>query len=830
MNRKLAVALTLTLLIGTLNVAFNVQKAKASGTIYIRADGSIDPLGSPISTVDNVTYTFTGNISDSIVVERSNIIVDGSGYTVQGSGDEYGFSLTGMINVTIKNMSIRNFDYAIRLSSSNFSIINGNNITDNGFGIYLFGSSSNNTVSGNNITANGNCGILINWDSSDNTVSGNNITANDLYGIGLYDSSGNNTIYHNNFINNANLAFVAAGYANVWDDGYPSGGNYWSNYAGVDSNSGPYQNETGSDGISDTSFGIFIDNIDNYPLMRPWMPFEGQAIYIRADGNVDPSGAPLQRKGDSYTLTSNITSNSDGIVIERDNITIDGNERTLEGDGNISRIGFKLHSLDNVTIRNTNINRFGIGVSIYGNAANNTVSGNNITDCDSGIYVSFDPRILINPNWFLLVPRYNNISVNFLANNNRSIHIWEAPNTTIYRNNIVNSNMSGIYLVDPSNTTIAGNNVTSSYYGIYIWLGVNNTVYENTIANGTHGLYLYTVNSALRNNRMVNNKYDFGSPGAVNDIDTSNTVNGKPIYYWINKQDMVVPLDAGHVTLINCTRITVQNLNLNNNSHGVLLFSTTNSTVTHNNITSNYWGILLESSSNNSVVGNNIEDNDYVGIGLGSSSWNSVFQNNFINNKNQTVTSGITMGNTWDNGYPSGGNYWNDYSGSDLYSGSYQNETACDGIGDTDYVVDASNIDHYPLMGKFSDFNATAELHVNPISNSTITDFQFDGTAIRFNVTGEEGTAGFCRICVPKELMSEPYHVFINGTEILPPPQPLPCSNSTHNYLYFNYTHSTQEVIIIPEYPSFLVMPLFMMVTLLAAIVSKKKRINHRSL
>jgi hypothetical protein len=57
--------------------------------------------------------------------------------------------------------------------------------------------------------------------------------------------------------------------------------------------------------------------------------------------------------------------------------------------------------------------------------------------------------------------------------------------------------------------------------------------------------------------------------------------------------------------------------------------------------------------------------------------------------------------NRWDNSYPSGGNYWSDYTGFDLYSGPYQNETGSDGIGDTPYVIDADNQDNYPLEKLF---------------------------------------------------------------------------------------------------------------------------------
>jgi len=110
MNRKLVLMLTLTLLIGTLNVALNVQKAKASGTIYIRADGSIDPPTAPISTVDNVTYTLTGNITsdaDGIVVERDKIVVDGAGHAVTGSGSGSGTTLANRSNVTVRNTTTK---------------------------------------------------------------------------------------------------------------------------------------------------------------------------------------------------------------------------------------------------------------------------------------------------------------------------------------------------------------------------------------------------------------------------------------------------------------------------------------------------------------------------------------------------------------------------------------------------------------------------------------------------------------------------------------------------------------------------------------------------
>jgi uncharacterized protein YxeA len=72
------------LLTATLAIAFNVQPAKASETIYIRATGDVE--GTDKIERDGDLYTFTDNINDSIVVERNNIIIDGAGFTMEGKG------------------------------------------------------------------------------------------------------------------------------------------------------------------------------------------------------------------------------------------------------------------------------------------------------------------------------------------------------------------------------------------------------------------------------------------------------------------------------------------------------------------------------------------------------------------------------------------------------------------------------------------------------------------------------------------------------------------------------------------------------------------------
>jgi len=105
----------------------------------------------------------------------------------------------------------------------------------------------------------------MNFSRLENATIRNNIIQDCSYGIYLFNSIGN-LIYHNNFIDNTIQAYASLNYPNTWDDGYPSGGNYWSEYVDVDNSRGPYQNLTGSDGIWDNPYIINANNTDRYPF------------------------------------------------------------------------------------------------------------------------------------------------------------------------------------------------------------------------------------------------------------------------------------------------------------------------------------------------------------------------------------------------------------------------------------------------------------------------------------------------------------------------------------------------------------------------------------
>jgi parallel beta-helix repeat protein len=297
--------------------------------IYIRPNGRIEPSTANITTADGHVYTFTGNNSERMILERDNIIVNGNGYTLNGARD-YGIVLFQRHNVTIANLTIAGFSTSgIGIESSTNNLIASNNILSNlNEGIRFYTGASNNTVTGNNIRYNkymsgihfyddatnnvissnnitDNCYGILSNDAPGNIITGNNIRFNNQHGIYFYNSSNNtitgnnignteweyglclvgnsnynlisgnkimnneigivlegsagNSIYHNSFIGNRD-AHATDDASNTWDNGYPSGGNYWSGYNGTDNN---------ADGIGDTPYIIDENSRDNYPLMYP---------------------------------------------------------------------------------------------------------------------------------------------------------------------------------------------------------------------------------------------------------------------------------------------------------------------------------------------------------------------------------------------------------------------------------------------------------------------------------------------------------------------------------------------------------------------------------
>jgi len=275
--------------------------------IYIRNDGSIEPSSAPIERVGEI-YKLTGNIEDTIEIERDNIVLDGNHYNLTKPpvntsqlmtpiGWLPSIHLLGRSNVTIKNVVFNrcytgitaknSSNIAVTHNTFNFnaadgivfwncrnSIIMGNSMFGNGVAMdflpnndhvdikfnnitggwshAIWGSATNSKIIGNNIV--GNEGVALYYVGSYNLITQNNFENNSY---GMLGNRANNVIHHNNFINNRDCQFHG-GEPNTFDDGEE--GNHWSDYNGRDAN---------GDGIGDTPYIIDENHKDHYPLMQP---------------------------------------------------------------------------------------------------------------------------------------------------------------------------------------------------------------------------------------------------------------------------------------------------------------------------------------------------------------------------------------------------------------------------------------------------------------------------------------------------------------------------------------------------------------------------------
>jgi len=467
---------------------------------------------------------------------------------------------------------------------------------------------------------------------------------------------------------------------------------------------------------------------------------------IKADGSVDGTNNIL-RNGDVYYFTDDIEFSSfefvsRGLVVQRDNIVIDGNGFGLIQRYNLTSHGVDLSERFNVTVKNLNIIGFSTGIDLTTSISNNSIVGNVITSpMESGIQIG----------------------------------IWShSSDNEIINNTVTGFNADGILIYNSHNNNISGNVLT-----------------ENAVGLSLH----YSKNNVLRNNQMYANGHNFeitfrGSDDFIHDIDTSNTVNSKPIYYWINQHNKSMPSDAGFVALGDCTEITVEDLSIEHNGNGIVLYSTTESVIrsnslencgnaieirncqtievnnnqlinnspsgirlaecshvniTQNSIVNSSFGITLCGlngahagyggsnnisilcnnftgnnpsiditysnenvisgnnftnnllcirslhNGNNLIVGNNFADNNGPVIYLCESVNNVFYHNNFANNTDQGLQISWYYGNSgehniWDNGTE--GNYWSDYTGTD-HNG--------DGVGSVPYIMNKNNQDNFPL-------------------------------------------------------------------------------------------------------------------------------------
>ncbi len=315
------------------------------------------------------------------------------------------------------------------------------------------------------------------------------------------------------------------------------------------------------------------------------------------------------------------------------------------------------------------------------------------------------------------------------------IDIDRASDISIWGNNI--SGDSGLGCSSSNNISITSNNFHKlRYSAISLWDSTNISISDNQISSINSrigiGLGYKTREISISRNQFINSGIYFSgghSNASILDYDShhitpDNLVNGLPILY--HKRCAGINLDGvltGQLIIANCTDVRASNLRIQNTVTGVFLvyvdgatianltIQNTNIsvwmlyvdgvTIANNIVTNNSRGIYVRYSKNTFVIANEVSSSSGNGIYILRSENVSVYHNSILYNRYQAGDY-ISNNNSWDNGYPSGGNFWSDYTGVDLFSGPNQDIPGSDDIGDTPHTFDRDSQDRYPLMSPIS--------------------------------------------------------------------------------------------------------------------------------
>lgn len=254
----------------------NISFKLTSSTIEVPEDYPTIQAAVDAANPDDTIFVCNGTYKEHVNVNKTLTLTGQNKTTtiIDGNGTGTPLTITAP-NVTVTEFTIRSGP--TKPPSFPLSAININ--------------SSSNTIQNNVITENDFCAISVTYHGN-NTIKQNTMT-NSTIAIFLFQSN-DNTIIQNNFINNLDNAETYSSHNNTWDQDYLCGGNYWSDYTGTDENSGPAQDEPGSDTIGDTSYIIDESNQDNYPLIDAWTPkptktftikYENETYHVNAKSN-----------------------------------------------------------------------------------------------------------------------------------------------------------------------------------------------------------------------------------------------------------------------------------------------------------------------------------------------------------------------------------------------------------------------------------------------------------------------------------------------------------------------------------------------------------------
>ncbi|MBN2112220.1 right-handed parallel beta-helix repeat-containing protein [Candidatus Woesearchaeota archaeon] len=700
----------------------------------------------PCGCGDTVTSNWTMN-SDlvcsgtALIIGDDDVAVDCNGYKYTGDKTGYGIYVNNYDQVTIRNCTATNFSHGIRLESSNNSLIEHNNVSNNadyGYGIYLSGSGNNNIK--NNYAEYCYSGIYLTG-SSNNNIRFNTIIndrSGEEYGIELVSSSGSNNITDNivkninayaieittgctqnnaidNFVNNSftGIYAILANSNNILSN------NLTYNTYGLWSNRGHYMNAS-YNLATDNSIGIYLDRAQNCTVYsntandnaNEGILIEGRADKNRIENNTAKGNFDGIKVLNSYyteVIGNNCSNNAPdvGILLENgshavvmDNILFSNNE------------GARISNSTNCTLYNNEIKSHSQrGITIYNSTALN-ITSNLVENNWEGIRLSLSEGSNIANNLFNNSTRegvliQSGSKLNTFENNNITFNGYNgiglvsgSNNNTIFGNNLINNTKSGISLNNCNYTEVIGNTVeNNTIWGIELQQSSGNLISENNLLNNNFNSVYGSVylNSSSTDNRATLNNISHQTRADWNAVRIELSNNN-------NLTHNIINVDKHGFYLLNSNNTFLLNNTVYNCSDESIFDSSTNhETRIINNTIKDGLEDGIELGSNNSIAEGNIIQNNSVGIYLGGGN-NNITANNISNSVNE----GIDCNG---NNNSITGNYIID-------SGFY----ALDISGDDNLIYDnyVDNSDNVYAGGTGNNFNTTKTLGVNIIGKSWI--------------------------------------------------------------------------------------------------------------
>ncbi len=663
LSRTRLIQYSLLFVIGLCFIFLFCEDSTEAKIITVDDDGDADYEKLQFA-IDNATEgdtirVYEGVYREVILVNKTlSLIGNGSETTtIKAPGD------TDAVRIEANWCSISGFAIQAAPNASSCIVVNSdhnriqdNNCSSSSSGIVL--NQTEDIVLSGNYLGEGQVGILLKG-ARNTTITGNSITSND-YGLLVENQSKNTLVYSNHIFNNNEYGIHAT------DNGghvVNAARNWWGH------GTGPHHPVNSSEGLGDN----ITDNVDFWPWYAT-LTTTAEREFVEVGYN------PVRVISDTIQGAVNLANDGDTVVVSPGNYSekvVVNRSIELKGAGSLTTIvdgggSGNVVEVDSSGVRLTGFTFRNGELGLVLTGQNCSVSDLNCSDNERGVWVNRAANVTLSRTLtscsnsslgYYGVSVENSINITL----ERVTHFGRGSGNGLYLNNsmyclVKNSTFSrsyrGILAISGDHNLISGNTLSDNRAsGIRLSFCGNITIANNSLENNSALLYFLREYAdisihespfvVLRDNRMNRSGISFHgySEDLLNfdiDMDSSNTIRGRPVYYYNGVSGITVPTDAAQVFIINCRDMRVNDLDLGGGVWcGLFIRNSSGIIVENNSFTDGYYGIFAIWSRSVEIRNNTFSDNGY-GVLL-SASDNLIVDNNICSNN---IGHGISV-NGW---------------------------------------------------------------------------------------------------------------------------------------------------------------------------------------